>query len=161
MEICVENPVRDARAELELPAGCTTATGAQALGWVRSRRTQELVDGRWQTMEGVNDLTRNQRQQDVIIQVFAELTQLDSFEDMTRTVAGLTDAFTIDDELGMGDALGLIWGMRGIDLDDLERIEIPVADELTPDDGSVLVPVVPFDQVLAEVFPDLAPTRTS
>jgi hypothetical protein len=51
--------------------------------------------------------------------------------------------------------------MRGIDLDDLERIEIPVADELTPDDGSVLVPVVPFDQVLAEVFPDLAPTRTS
>ena len=161
VEICVENPVRDARAELELPAGCTTATGAQALAWVRSRRTQELVDGRWQTMQGVNDLTRNQRQQDVIIQVFAELTQLDSFEDLTRTVAGLTDAFTIDDDLGMGDALGLLWGMRGIDLDDLERIEIPVADELTANDGMVLVPVVPFDQVLAEVFPDLAPTRTS
>lgn len=161
VEICVDYPVRDSKADLQLPAGCTNATGAQALAWVRSRQTQELVDGRWRTMEGVSDLVRNQRQQDVIIQVFAELSRLESFEDLTRAVAGLTGAFRIDDRLGMGDALGLMWGLRGIDLDNLERIEIPVADELTASGESVLVPVVPFDQVLGEVFPDLAPTRTS
>ncbi len=161
VEICVDYPVRDSRAELQLPAGCTNATGAQALAWVRSRRTQELVDGRWQTMEGVNDLTRNQRQQDVILQVFAELSRLDSFEDLTRTVAGLTGAFSIDEGLGMGDALSLMWSMRGIDVAELERLEIPVADELTSAGEMVLVPVLPFDQVLSEAFPDLAPTRTS
>ncbi len=161
VEICVDYPVRDSRAELQLPAGCTNATGAQALAWVRSRRTQELVDGRWQTMEGVNDLTRNQRQQDVILQVFAELSRLDSFEDLTRTVAGLTGAFSIDEDLGMGDALSLMWSLRGIDVAELERLEIPVADELTSAGEMVLVPVLPFDQVLSEAFPDLAPTRTS
>ncbi len=161
VEICVDFPVRDSRAELQLPAGCTNATGAQALAWVRSRRTQELVDGRWQTMEGVNDLTRNQRQQDVILQVFAELSRLDSFEDLTRTVAGLTGAFSIDESLGMGDALSLMWSLRGIDVAELERLEIPVADELTSAGEMVLVPVLPFDQVLSEAFPDLAPTRTS
>jgi LCP family protein required for cell wall assembly len=161
VEICVDYPVRDSRAELQLPAGCTNATGAQALSWVRSRRTQELVDGRWQTMEGVNDLTRNQRQQDVILQVFAELSRLDSFEDLTRTVAGLTGAFSIDEALGMGDALSLMWSMRGMDVDQLQRLEIPVADELTSAGEMVLVPVLPFDQVLSEAFPDLAPTRTS
>ena len=161
VEICVDYPVRDSRAELQLPAGCTNATGAQALAWVRSRRTQELVDGRWQTMEGVNDLTRNQRQQDVILQVFAELSRLDSFEDLTRTVAGLTGAFSIDQDLGMGDALSLMWSMRGIDVAELQRLEIPVADELTSAGEMVLVPVLPFDQVLSEAFPDLAPTRTS
>jgi LCP family protein required for cell wall assembly len=161
VEICVDHPVRDSRAELQLPAGCTNATGAQALSWVRSRRTQELVDGRWQTMAGVNDLTRNQRQQEVILQVFAELSRLDSFEDLTRTVAGLTGAFSIDEGLGMGDALSLMWNLRGIDVDELERLEIPVADELTSAGEMVLVPVLPFDQVLSEAFPDLAPTRTS
>ena len=161
VEICVDHPVRDSRAELQLPAGCTNATGAQALSWVRSRRTQELVDGRWQTMAGVNDLTRNQRQQEVILQVFAELSRLDSFEDLTRTVAGLTGAFSIDEGLGMGDALSLMWNLRGIDVDQLERLEIPVADELTSAGEMVLVPVLPFDQVLSEAFPDLAPTRTS
>jgi LCP family protein required for cell wall assembly len=161
VEICVDHPVRDSRAELQLPAGCTNATGAQALAWVRSRRTQELVDGRWQTMEGVNDLTRNQRQQDVILQVFAELSRLDSFEDLTRTVAGLTGAFSIDEDLGMGDALSLMWSLRGIDVAELQRLEIPVADELTSAGEMVLVPVLPFDQVLSEAFPDLAPTRTS
>ncbi len=139
VEICVDYPVRDSCAELQLPAGCTNATGAQALAWVRSRRTQELVDGRWQTMEGVNDLTRNQRQQDVILQVFAELSRLDSFEDLTRTVAGLTGAFSIDQDLGMGDALSLMWSMRGIDVAELQRLEIPVADELTSAGEMVLV----------------------
>jgi len=153
--------VRDSKSELQLPAGCTHASGAQALSWVRSRRTQELVDGRWRTMEGVNDLTRNERQQDVILQVFAELSRLDSFEDLTRTVAGLTGAFSIDDGLGMGDALSLLWNLRGIDVDHLERIAIPVEDERTSAGESVLVPAVPFDQVLGDVFPDLAPIRTS
>ncbi|CAN5429500.1 hypothetical protein BH24ACT7_BH24ACT7_17470 [soil metagenome] len=161
IEICVDHPVRDSKSELQLPAGCTHASGAQALSWVRSRRTQELVDGRWRTMEGVNDLTRNERQQDVILQVFAELSRLDSFEDLTRTVSGLTGAFSIDDGLGMGDALSLLWNLRGIDVDHLERIAIPVEDERTSAGESVLVPTVPFDQVLGDVFPDLAPIRTS
>ena len=71
-EICVDHPVREA-GKLDLPAGCTQATGAQALGWMRSRFTQEYVDGRWRTMPGVDDLARNQRQQELILSMGGRL----------------------------------------------------------------------------------------
>ena len=45
IEICTEYPVRDRKADLNLPGGCTLASGEQALAWVRSRSTQELIDG--------------------------------------------------------------------------------------------------------------------
>ncbi|MGH3650690.1 MAG: LCP family protein, partial [Acidimicrobiia bacterium] len=61
-EICVDRPVRDQRANLELAAGCTLATGEQTLAWMRSRRTEELTEDGWRIMPGVNDLVRNERQ---------------------------------------------------------------------------------------------------
>ena len=84
VEICVDNPVRDLRTGLSLPAGCTNADGDQALAWVRSRRTQELVGGSWRTVPGVNDLARNERQQDLIIQA---LNRLKDFRDIGELAA--------------------------------------------------------------------------
>lgn len=161
IEVCVDHPVRDARAHLELPAGCTQATGAQALAWVRSRQTQELVDGRWRTMEGVSDLTRNQRQHEVILDMFEKLADFSSPADLTGTVRSLTTAFSLDAELGVVDAVRLAWSLREIDPDAVVSLEIPVADDRTTAGAAVLVPTLSFDQVLAEVYPDLAPTRSS
>jgi LCP family protein required for cell wall assembly len=157
IEICLDHDVRDRRAELDLPAGCTTATGAQALSWVRSRRTQELVDGRWRTMADVSDITRNQRQQDVLIDMFSRLKSFDSPADLTNTVRSLTDAFTLDDQLGLGDAISLAWNLRDLDLERVVTLEIPVADDRTSGGAAILVPTMSFDQVLADGYPDLAP----
>jgi LCP family protein required for cell wall assembly len=155
VEICVEYPVRDAKAELDLPAGCTQADGAQALSWVRSRRTQELVDGRWRTMEDVSDLTRNERQQEVILEMFDKLARFSSVNELNATVRRLTSAFELDDQLGISDAINLAWDLRGIDPATVVTLEMPVTDRVTDAGAQVLVPALSFDQVLADAYPDM------
>jgi LCP family protein required for cell wall assembly len=154
IEICVDNPVRDRDADLSLPGGCTDATGAQALAWVRSRHTQELVNGTWRTIPGVNDLTRNTRQQDVILQMLAKLRSFDSVGDLTGKIGALTQFFTFDDQLGISDAISIAWGLRDLNLNTIIRIEIPVADHLTPGGAQVLVPTTSFNELLDVAYPD-------
>lgn len=154
IEICVDHAVRDAKSFLDLPAGCTNASGAQALAWVRSRRTEEFVDGQWRTMPGVNDLARNVRQQDVLIQMFEKVRQFGSPGDLTAKVRSLTDAFTLDEALGLGAAIDLAWELRDTDLDSLIRITIPVRDHVTADGAQVLVPTRSFESLMAEALLD-------
>ncbi len=157
VEICVDYAVRDSKSDLDLPAGCTQATGAQALAWVRSRRTQELVDGRWRTMEDVSDLSRNERQQDVLLQMLSKMSEFSSPADFTKTVRSLTNAFTLDDQLGIADAISLAWDLRDIDPSSFVSLHIPVENQRTPGGASILVPLEPFDRLLAEGYPRLAP----
>jgi LCP family protein required for cell wall assembly len=157
VDICVDYAVRDAKSFLDLPAGCSSADGAQALAWVRSRSTQEYVDGRWRTMAGVNDLTRNERQQDVLIQMFAKMREFGSPGELTKKVRSLTDAFTLDDGLRLTAAIDLAWDLRNSSIDEFVRVTIPVIDFLTDDGAQVLLPTQSFDQVLAAARPELAP----
>jgi LCP family protein required for cell wall assembly len=158
VEICLTYAVRDSRSDLDLPAGCTVATGEQALAWVRSRHTQEYVDGRWRTMPGVSDLTRNQRQQEVILAMVEKARSFASPNDLTAKVASLTDFFTFDDQLGLPEAISIAWGLREVSLDGVHRIEIPVKNHRTSDGAAVLIPTESFDVLLEAVFPDLSPT---
>ncbi|MFQ5554407.1 MAG: LCP family protein [Acidimicrobiia bacterium] len=155
VEICVEHPVRDWRAELDLPAGCTSAGGAQALAWVRSRHTQELRDGAWRTMSGVNDLTRNRRQQDVILEMLSKLKAFDSPADLSGIVRSVSKAFTLDDHLGVTDAVSLAWSMRGLEPEAVTRIEIPVRNHTTPEGAKVLLPTTGFAELIREIFPEM------
>ncbi len=148
VEICLENPVRDKKAELDLPAGCTNASGAQALSWVRSRHTEEMVGGRWRTMPGASDLSRNQNQQDVILELFKKLKQFDSPGDLTARVASLADTFVLDDQLGIADAAALAWGLRDVDLATINRLEIPVRLARSKSGQSILIATESFDKVL-------------
>ncbi len=155
VEVCVDRQVRDIKAFLDLPAGCTNATGEQALAWVRSRSTEERVDGVWRTMPGVNDLTRNENQQDVILAMFAKLKSFDSPSQLSAIVESLTNEFTLDDQLGVADAITLAWSLRTLDIDEITRISIPVRDFRTEDDALVLVPTVSFADLLSEKRPEL------
>jgi LCP family protein required for cell wall assembly len=139
VEVCVDRPVRDIKAFLDLPAGCTNATGEQALAWVRSRSTEELVDGVWRTMPGVNDLTRNEKQQDVILAMLAKLKSFDSPSQLS----------------GVADAISLAWSLRTLDIGEITRISIPVRDFRTEDDALVLVPTVSFADLLSDERPEL------
>jgi LCP family protein required for cell wall assembly len=149
MEICVDNPVRE-QGKMELPAGCTMADGHTTLGWVRSRMTQELVNGHWRSMPGVNDLTRNQRQQDLILTVMARAGEFDSPGELTDFAASLSDAFTLDDRLSLAEAADLAWTHRNLSADDLIRMTIPVQPYTTSAGAMVLLPTASFDEVLAE-----------
>jgi LCP family protein required for cell wall assembly len=152
VEICVENPVRDRKAKLDLPAGCTQATGEQALAWVRSRKTQQLVNGSWRSVPGASDLTRNQHQQEVILQLFTKLKSFSSPTQLTTKAASLSDAFVLDSELGLSDAVDLAWGLRAIDLEDINRLELPVRLTRSKSGQSILIATIGFDELLLEVY---------
>jgi LCP family protein required for cell wall assembly len=153
--ICVDNPVRDSDAWLSLPAGCTEASGAQALGWVRTRKTQELVNGTWRAVPGQSDLTRHQHQQDVIFQLFKRLQAFDSLGDLTNKVESLSETFTVDEGLSMGSALSFAWSLRGLDQSDFLRITVPVEAFTTAAGAEVLKPTAPFSAVLESAYPDV------
>ena len=159
VEICLDYAVYDEKAELSLPAGCTDASGAQALAWVRSRHTLQKIDGSWKSVPGASDLQRNQHQQDVIIQLFRELKSFGSPSDLTAQVAGLADAFVLDNTLSMTEAISLAWAMREIDLLDINRLEIPVRLTRSKSGQSILVATVPFDEVLINIYGGSLPSE--
>jgi LCP family protein required for cell wall assembly len=159
VEICVDYPVRDPKAELDLPAGCTQATGEQALSWVRSRKTEQYVDGVWQSVPGASDLQRNQHQQEVILQMFAKLKSFDSLSQLTTKAASLADNFILDDGLSIPKAVNLAWSLRGIELEDIKRLEIPVRLTRSKSGQSILVATESFDNVLAAEYGNSLPTE--
>jgi len=150
VEICVDHPVSDSKTDppLDLPAGCTVADGPMTLSWVRSRHTRELVDGVWRPMEGVNDLARNLRQQELLLEALGRLNSFGSVAEFGALVEDLAGAFTIDDGLSLGNAVNLAWGLRDIDVGSIRRPTIPVADYVTSAGAQVLLPQASFAEVL-------------
>jgi len=159
VEICVEYAVYDEKAELSLPQGCTIADGSQALAWVRSRKTLQKINGSWRSVPGRGDLQRNQNQQDVIMELIKELKTFGSPSQLTTQVAGLADAFTLDDNLGIADAVNLAWGMRDINLETIKRLEIPVRLARSKSGQSILLATASFDEVLIAAYGGSLPSE--
>ncbi|HWB88908.1 MAG TPA: LCP family protein [Acidimicrobiia bacterium] len=149
-EICVDNPVRDQRANLELPAGCTQADGEQTLAWMRSRHTQELTDSGWLTLPGMNDLARNERQRAFLIDMMGRISDFSSPQAMASAARAVAPYVTVDSELGLATAVDLALTMRGLGSGDVTELEVPVYDATTDDGAAVLMPAEPVDQIVAE-----------
>ncbi|MDH3499206.1 MAG: LCP family protein [Acidimicrobiia bacterium] len=151
-EICVDHPVRDAKAFLELGAGCTEADGETVLAWVRSRQTQELVEGGWRRMEGVSDFSRQARQQEVLLGIASKLRSFGSVTAFSQVVARLQESVTFDAGLDFAALIDTAWDNRDVDLATIERVDVPFED-YTVDLGElkayVLVPGASFEQTLA------------
>ena len=158
VQICNEYAVFDQRAQLSLPEGCIQADGDQALGWVRSRHTVHYIDGRWRSLPGdTGDLARNQRQQELILKLLEELKTFNSPGDLTSKVRQLSTFFTLDATLGLSNAITLAWDARSIEIDTIQRLEIPVRLTTNKRGQSILLPTVGFDEVISPVYPHLFP----
>jgi LCP family protein required for cell wall assembly len=156
VDICVDNPVRDAKAHLDLPAGCTHANGAQALAWVRTRHTEEYVDGKWQSVPGASDLTREQHQQEMLFKIadrMASFGSLSAFSSVANQVASVVH---LDSRFAFGDAVSLAWSFRGITASQVRRMHISVKDYVTSAGAWVLLPTNTFNAELAKVYPAAA-----
>lgn len=151
IDICVRFPVRD--ENFELPAGCTDADGETALGWVRSRHTEEFTDGEWRAMRGVNDLTRNERQRDLLLQLLGKVRSFNTVASLVKIVDSIADAVTLDDELNVSETIALAWNLRDVSPVEIKQITIPVTNYRTDGGAQVLLPEVPFAEVLAQVWP--------
>lgn len=150
-EICLDNPVRDQKAALDLPAGCRMADGADTLSWLRSRTTEELTDeGNWVVMSGVSDLTRNERQRQFLVEMLSRLSDFTDPQDALSVAQTIAPHVTVDSDLGITEAVSLAWTMRGVGRS-IEEIEIPVADYTTQAGANVLVATADIARMIAEV----------
>lgn len=104
VEVCLDNPIRDRDAGIDLPAGCQELEGADALGYVRVRK----ID---------NDFERIKRQQQFLKALAGEVatpaTMLNPFR-LYSTAGAMGGALTADDNLSSVDLLRLAVGARGI-----------------------------------------------
>ena len=125
--------------------GCQTVEGSTALNWIVSRNTEVLVGEKlvdkngndiseWKKMEGVSDLSRNDRQQYIILQLLDAIKDFRSLGELNTFITTLEDAFVIDKNLSINNAVNILWNFRETDLSNINKLSIPV-DPYELDDG--------------------------
>jgi LCP family protein required for cell wall assembly len=161
-EICLQRAVRDEKAQLHLPSGCTLASGAETLAWLRSRNTQELTAEGWRVIPGVSDLTRNERQREFLLSMMGSLGDFGSPQDVASVAQVVAPYVTVDADLSLLDAVSLAWTMRGLGQGSIRELDIPVMDTTTVNGAAVLVPSVDIAEVVASYLtPEVAEDSAS
>ncbi len=140
-EICLARPVRDSRANLALPSGCTLADGDQTLAWLRSRHTQELTEDGWRTVEGASDLLRNERQREFMVSMMSRVADFGNPSEIIGIAQAVAPFVTVDDGLSLMGAVGLATTMRGLDEGSVVELEIEVVDHVADSGAAVLLAV--------------------
>jgi LCP family protein required for cell wall assembly len=150
IELCVPRALQDAPGQDLLPAGCSRVDGNTTLRYVQSRTTLELVDGEWRAIAGVSDLTRAQRQQDVLLALLARAKTVRTPAALADLVASLDDgAIVLDDTLSMSGAIGLAWDLRSTPPATIRRIVLPVEPTVTSDGSYAVIATATLREVLA------------
>ncbi|MEX1126034.1 MAG: LCP family protein [Acidimicrobiia bacterium] len=161
-EICLQRAVRDAKAQLHLAAGCTLASGAETLAWLRSRNTQELTADGWRVVPGVSDLTRNERQREFLLSMMGSLGDFSSPQDVASVAQVVAPYVTVDSDLSLLDAVSLAWTMRGLGQGSIQQLDIPVMDTTTANGAAVLLASVDISEVVASYLaPEVAEDSAS
>jgi anionic cell wall polymer biosynthesis LytR-Cps2A-Psr (LCP) family protein len=124
------------------------ADGATALQWVRSRGTQEFVDGEWRFVEGVSDADRAQRQQELMFAMLARLKEMRSPTAVAGIAESLGDTISLDESLSMGEAVTMVWDLRSVPSSQIGRIVVPTEPAVTTDGSFALRATVPFRTLL-------------
>lgn len=104
VEICLDKPIQDADAGIDLPAGCQVLDGRDALGYVRVRK----ID---------SDLERIKRQQQFLGRLADEILAPETVFNpvrLFRTAGEVGSALRADEGLGIIDLGRIAWGMRGL-----------------------------------------------
>lgn len=104
VQMCLDTPIQDDFAGIDLPAGCQELSGAQALGFVRVRK----ID---------SDLERIKRQQRFLKALAQEIVSPSTVVNPPRLyqVSGaIGEALTVDEGFGTIDLLRVGLGARGL-----------------------------------------------
>lgn len=152
VDVCVDAPTRDTKSGLRLrKAGCVNANGKTALAWVRSRHPEERVNGDWVAVSG-SDFTRQGRQQDVLFQLAAKMSNFPSPANLTSRLSVMAETVRLDSSWSFGSAISAAWRYKGISRGSVSRFTVSVRGYRTPAGASVLVPTRYFKDQLAGVW---------
>ena len=106
VEMCLDEAIQDDNAHIDLPAGCQTLDGPNALGFARAR-----------DFDPTADLGRVERQRELIGSIASRAlspsTLLNPLR-LTRTALAGGDALTVDEQTGPIDLLQFALGMRSV-----------------------------------------------
>ena len=149
IEICVDSTQREGYS-FELQKGCQVVNGSTALNWVVSRNTEVLVGEKvldkngedaseWKKMDGVSDLSRNERQQYVILQLLKRLSDFQSLSELNNFINTLEDSFVIDENLTLNKAINTLWNFRNVDFSKINKHSIPTSAYELEDGRQVLI----------------------
>ncbi len=159
IELCIENTIREGFS-FELQKGCQVVTGEIALNWVVSRNTEVLVGNKiidengndastWRKLNNVSDLTRIQRQQDVVIELLSQVSSFGSLGELTNFISALEDTFTIDENLSNSKAAKILWNLRNEKLGEINKLTIPTRPYKTESGMEVLILTSSFKDFLS------------
>ncbi len=119
VEVCLNQPVYDAAAKLDLPAGRSVVTGEQALAFVRARKA--IGDG--------SDIGRMQRQQEFLASAARKASDTGLLLNPARLYAVLdtaTSALTVDQSLDdIGEMISLAESLRSLSPEDITFVTMP------------------------------------
>ncbi|MFB9620366.1 LCP family protein [Brooklawnia cerclae] len=152
VDVCLDAPMQDEYANIDLPAGCQTLDGANALGYVRQR---------YQDPEG--DIGRAKRQREVMGQVASKVaspaTVLNPFRYWRINMAA-KDMLTRGDETGTGDLIGAARALIDVSSGDGLSLVVPISDPAGVTDDGQSVVVWNHDDALA-MFDEISQGDTS
>lgn len=121
VEVCLDAPMEDRYAGVDLPAGCQMLDGRQAAGFVRSRRVEDQFGAD-------NDFGRIARQQYFIRQAMDRVTSAGTLLNpvkVKRLVDAVAGAVVTDEDLGVRRMLQLANGLKSLGPDDIVTRTIP------------------------------------
>lgn len=130
VELCLDEPINDPLAGIDLPAGCQQLSGPQALGYVRTRATPAA------------DLDRVERQREFLGALVGRATSPAVLLNPFRVVplaTGVPDALTVDDGDHVWHLARLGWAMRDISSGGVVTTTVPIGGFGELDDGSSAV----------------------
>lgn len=161
IEICVDRTQKEGYS-FELQKGCQVVNGSIALNWVVSRNTEVLVGEKildengedaseWLKMQGVSDLSRNDRQQYVILQLLKRLSDFQSLSELNNFINALEDSFLVDENLALNNAIETLWDLRNLNLNTINKISIPTLPYELEDGRQVLIISENFSEYANEI----------
>jgi LCP family protein required for cell wall assembly len=124
-------PAKDAFSLLNVPTtGCVNLTGAQALGFARSRHYQYLVGGQWLT-QGLSDLARIQRQQFYVKKMIRKAeTKLSNPLALNAVLNSVTKNLTVDSGFSTHLMLSLAEDFHSADVAAIPTLTLPTYNEV-------------------------------
>jgi LCP family protein required for cell wall assembly len=144
VELCLDEPISDRDAHIDLPAGCQVLDGADALGYVRVRKIDD-------------DLMRIQRQQEFVRALASEVATPATLFNPVRLaslVRDTGDAVRVDEGMGPISMARIGWGARGIASGAMATHTVPVEPRITSGGAYVLDLQVAEAEQLFSAFRD-------
>ena len=154
-----DNPARDLKSGLDVPAGVVVMDGETALAYARSRSYQENINGEWVSVDG-SDIGRTHRQQEVLLLMFDQATSASSAFNLPGFASTFAEQITADAGFTPRVMIDLGRDTMSLSSSEIETMTLPVTGSteggvayvirIEPDATNVL------DAFIAGIaFPDL------